>query len=492
MALNRRQFVVGLAGAGAAVGAGVGATKILRRGDSPIPAVTGDAHAMTGQLRSFQLTAAPTTVDLGGTVVDTWAYGGSVPGTVLRATAGDRVKVAFRNRLPDTTSVHWHGLAIRNDMDGVPGVTTPETAAGGDFDFDFVVPDPGTYWFHPHTGLQMDRGLYAPFIIDDPAEPGAYDAEWIVVLDDWTDGVGPSPEENLANLRAAGGSSADSGGMMGMMGGSSGMGAMGSSDGGDVTYPMFLINGRPTNDPDTLTARPGDRVRVRLINASADTIYSVALGDHRMVITHTDGYPVRPVTTTALRIGMGERYDFTVTLGEGVFPLVALPYGKQGLARALVRTGAGAAPGATARPSELDSTPLTADKLRAAAGSQLPAREPDSTQELLLNGSMAPYVWTMNGETYENTNPLTIRQGELGRILIRNMSMMSHPIHVHGHTFQIGAAGGVGPRKDTVLVPPMAAFTIDILASNPGRWMIHCHNIYHAEAGMMTRLEYVQ
>jgi FtsP/CotA-like multicopper oxidase with cupredoxin domain len=440
---------------------------------------------MTGKVRSFTLAAKPTQIDLGGTVVDTWAYGNTVPGQLLRATAGDRVQIAFTNSLPEATSVHWHGLAIRNDMDGVPGVTTPETPAGGAFNFDFVVPDPGTHWFHPHTGLQLDRGLYAPFIIDDPHEPGAYDAEWIVVLDDWTDGVGPSPEQNLANLKAAGAQQGNS--MMGM----SGMGSMGAADGGDVTYPFFLVNGRTPNDPDTLTAKPGDRVRIRMINASADTIYSVALGEHRMLITHTDGYPVEPASTEALRIGMGERYDFTVTLGDGVFPLVALPYGKDGIARALIRTGAGAVPNWMLQPSELNARPMTAEGLKVSTASALPRREPDSTQELLLSGSMAPYVWTMNGQPYESTNPLNIREGELGRVLIRNMSMMSHPIHLHGHTFQLGAAGGTGPRKDTVLVPPMGALSVDLLADNPGQWMVHCHNIYHAEAGMMTRLEYV-
>ncbi len=485
MALTRRQFVIGLTGAGATVAAGGISTRFLQRHSSPVPAVTRDPNTMTGQVRSFTLAAKPTQIDLGGTVVDTWAYGNSVPGPLLRATAGDRVQIAFTNSLPEGTSVHWHGLAIRNDMDGVPGVTTAQTPAGGTFNFDFVVPDPGTHWFHPHTGLQLDRGLYAPFIIDDPAEPGAYDAEWIVVLDDWTDGVGPSPEQNLANLKTAGAQQGNS--MMGM----SGMGSMGAADGGDVTYPFFLINGRTPNDPDTLTAKPGDRVRIRMINASADTIYSVALGEHRMLITHTDGYPVEPASTQALRIGMGERYDFTVTLGDGVFPLVALPYGKDGIARALIRTGAGAVPNWMVQPAELSARPMTAEGLKVAQRSALPQREPDSTQELLLSGSMAPYLWTMNGQPYESTNPLNVREGELGRLLIRNMSMMSHPIHLHGHTFQLGAAGGTGPRKDTVLVPPMGALSVDLLADNPGRWMVHCHNIYHAEAGMMTRLEYV-
>ena len=492
MRISRRQFVVGLLGTGAAVGvaacsrgAGASSTPV----DPAAIAAAEAARPVTGQTRSFTLKAQPVTVDLGGTVVDTWAYGDSIPGTVLRANTGDRVKVAFSNDLPMATSVHWHGLAIRNDMDGVPGVTTPETPMGGTFAFDFIVPDAGTHWFHPHHGLQMDRGLYAPFIVDDPNEKGAYDAEWILVLDDWTDGVGPSPEKILADLQAAGGSADSSG--MGMMGNGSGMGmGMMSADGGDVTYPLFLVNGRTSSDPDTLAAKPGDRVRLRIINASADTIFTVALDSHDLTVTHTDGYPVQPVKASGVRIGMGERYDAIVTLGDGVFDFVAEPVGKKGLARALIRTGSGAVPTDTHRPSGLDGYPLTVDALRVAEGAALPARDPDTVQDLMLSGSMAPYIWTINGTTYADTTPLTIRPGQAGRLRIRNHSMMSHPLHLHGHTFQLGGAGGSGPRKDTVLVPPMGGVDVDLVADNPGTWMVHCHNAYHAETGMMTRLDY--
>jgi FtsP/CotA-like multicopper oxidase with cupredoxin domain len=262
-------------------------------------------------------------------------------------------------------------------------------------------------------------------------------------------------------------------------------------DGGDVTYPLYLINGRAATDPDVLTAKPGQRVRLRIINAGADTIFTVALGGHDLNVTHTDGYPVQPVTTSALRVGMGERYDAVVTLTDGFFSLVAEPVGKRGLARALVRTGAGPAPAADVRPTELEGYPLTVDALRAGPGSALPARDPDTVQDLLLSGSMGPYVWTINGRTYDDTVPLTIRQGQAGRLRIRNHSMMPHPLHLHGHTFQLGAAGGAGPRKDTVLVPAMGAVSVDLAADNPGQWMVHCHNAYHAEAGMMTRLDYV-
>lgn len=488
--VERRTFLLAAAGTGAALGlaacgsgaagASIGASAIASREAARKPG---------GATRRLVLRAQPTEVDLGGTVVGTWAYGSTIPGQAFRATAGDRVTVDFRNDLPEATSVHWHGLAIRNDMDGVPGVTTPETAPGGQFAFDFVVPDPGTHWFHPHHGLQLDHGLYAPFVIDDPDEPGDYEAEWILMLDDWTDGVGPDAKEIMAGLMAAVETGNQMGGMGGMDHGMGGMGGMGM-DAGDVEYPFFLVNGRVPTDPETFVARPGDRVRLRIINAAADTVFTVAVGGHDLVVTHTDGYPVQPVTTPALRIGMGERYDALVTLDDGVFTFVAAPEGKPGLARALIRTGSGAVPPASARPAELDAYPLTVDALRSTESARLPERSPDSVQDLLLSGSMAPYVWTINGATYENAIPLTIREGQSGRMLIRNMSMMSHPLHVHGHTFQMGAAGGTGPRKDTVLVPPMGGYRVDVLADNPGKWMVHCHNAYHADAGMMTRLDY--
>ena len=448
-------------------------------------------------MRSFRLRAQPADIDLGGRVVRTWTYGAQAPGTAIRVNVGDRVQVAFENSLPEATSVHWHGLAIRNDMDGVPGLTTPEVAPGGSFLFDFVVPDAGTYWFHPHSGLQLDRGLYAPFIVDDPAEPGRYDHEWVLVLDDWTDGVGPSPERIYARLRSAASSAGGHAGMDGMdMGGMGGMdmGGMGMGAGmgaGDVTYPLYLVNGRAPSDPDRLTARPGQRVRLRIINAAADTVFTVALADHVLQVTHTDGFPVVATRTGAVQLGMGERYDAVVQLGDGVFPLLAQPVGKPGLARALVRTGTGTAPAATFGPKELSGQVLTVSDLRVAPGHALPARQPDRVQQVALSGSMQPYIWTINGRSYDDTVPLTIRSGQAGRLQIANHSMMPHPLHVHGHTFQLGPAGGRGPRKDTVLLPAMSAVAVDFAADNPGRWMVHCHNAYHAQAGMMTRLDYL-
>jgi FtsP/CotA-like multicopper oxidase with cupredoxin domain len=482
--LSRRGVLAGIAGVGAAtVLAGCDfSSKSRAVGLSSIEAREA-AIKWSGAVKKFTLTARQAEVDLGGTIAKTWIYGNSLPGKIIRVNKNDRVQVAFRNELKVPTSVHWHGLAIRNDMDGVPGLTTPEVTPLHNFNFDFITPDAGTYWFHPHSGTQLDRGLYAPFIVDDPNEITNYDREWIVILDDWTDGVGKNPDEILAELKQGASNSSDMG-SMGNMGGMSGMG-------GDVTYPMYLINGRSAKDPESFLAKPGERIRMRIINAAADTIFQMALDQHNMLVTHTDGFPVKPLETSSIIIGMGERYDVIVTLSDGVFPLVAEPIGKSHFGRALIRTGNGTVPSQTYRPKALRKDPLTSDLLESLDEVRLPKTKSNRVQDLILTGSMNPYVWKINGRTYENTKALTIHENEMGRLRIKNASMMPHPIHLHGHTFQLGGAGSSGARKDTVLIPPMRRIDVDFLATNPGRWMIHCHNAYHAEAGMMTRLEYI-
>lgn len=441
------------------------------------------------------LTPRPVTLDLGGRTVATWAYGDSLPGPVVRATAGDLLRVTLHNQLPADTTVHWHGIRLRNSADGVPGLTQDPVAPGASYVYEFTAPDPGTYFFHPHVGVQLDRGLYAPLIIDDPHEPGTYDAEWVIVLDDWIDGTGTTPDDVLTKLIADGGtaSSGGMGGMNGMNGMGGGMGGMGAGaspwgDAGDVAYPLFLINGKPANDPDELTAKPGQRVRIRVINAASDTIFTVALGGHRMRVTHTDGYPVEPVEVGAFYIGMGERYDVVVTVGDGAFPLVAQPFGKTtgGQALAVVRTGAGPTPPVDAHPTELDGQVLIGSQLQPAESSRLPTKAPDATAQLSLQGSMKPYQWGINGAPFGKNDPLTVTAGQRLRINAVNMTMMTHPLHLHGHTFALPS----GLRKDTVLMAPMQSLAIDLDADNAGDWMIHCHNIYHAEAGMMIALKY--
>ncbi|HET8660863.1 MAG TPA: multicopper oxidase family protein [Micromonosporaceae bacterium] len=507
--MTRRALLAGVAGAAglaATAGAAVWTGGLLTpapRLVAPDADIVGRVEAARRRTGAATVTARlaprPVTLDLGGTVVQTWGYADTAPGPLVRARAGDVVRVDVANGLPVGTSVHWHGIALRNDMDGVPGVTQPPIPPGGRHAYEFTVPDPGTYFYHPHSGVQLDRALYGVLVVDDPAEAGRYDDEWVVVLDDWVDGTGRTPDQVLASLRAMGGM-AHGGGMHGGMhagmphgGGMEMMVSPLLGGAGDVSYPHYLVNGRAPAAPVTLAGKPRHRVRIRLVNAGSDTAFRVALGGHRLTVTHTDGFPVVPATTDALLLAMGERADVTVDLADGVFPLVAAAEGKTGLARALVRTGAGGAPAPQLRPAELDRQVLLTNTLAAADAVRLDSRRPDRTHRLELGGGMMPYRWTINGATFAHAEPLLVRQGERVRLRLVNRTTMFHPMHVHGHTFAL-AGGGAGPaggaRKDTVIVVPNQTVTVDLDATNPGQWMTHCHNVYHAETGMMANLAY--
>lgn len=214
-----------------------------------------------------------------------------------------------------------------------------------------------------------------------------------------------------------------------------------------------------------------------------------------MTVTHTDGFPVRHTETDALLLGMGERYDVLVTAGDGVFPLTALAEGKGASALAVLRTGTGALPPASVRPAELDGELVTADRLAPDESVALAEREPDRTVRITLTGSMAAYDWGFDGKSYDPAARSPVRAGERVRLVFTNRTAMWHPLHLHGHTFALAGTGqgaGPGARKDTAAILPGRTLTVDFDADNPGLWMLHCHNVYHAEAGMMTVLGYLR
>ncbi|BAH55708.1 MULTISPECIES: multicopper oxidase family protein [Rhodococcus] len=506
--LSRRNFLA-LAGLGAVAAAGA-----CSRGGGPGPAPTAvgpDSAAVrtaeqvrratigTGNTVTASLKAGPTRIDLGGVQVDTWAYNDRIPGREVRLRRGDLLRAELTNDLPAESTIHWHGIALRNDMDGVPGLTQSAIAPTSPFTYEFLAPDAGTHWLHPHVGMQFDRGLYAPVIVEDPAEGGDYDLEAVLVLDDWLDGVGGrTPDQQLDELRQGGmpmmsGMGMDHGGMSGMDIGTTidpanPLGA----DTGDVDYPYYLINGTLGTDPFSVRARPGQRVRLRIINAGADTAFRLAVGGHQLTVTHSDGYPMQPVTGSSVLIGMGERFDAIVTLGDGVFPIVAAAEGKQGQGFAVIRTGAGGRLDPAIRPAELDAPPITGLALRSREDVRLGLRNPDRVHDLMLGMDMSGYRWTINGATYDEHTPLAIAQGQRVRLRFVNQTMMFHPMHLHGHTFQVVDGHGTGPRKDTTLVLPNQTVEVDLDADNPGQWLVHCHNLYHGEAGMMTTLSYTE
>ncbi|MFH8342495.1 multicopper oxidase family protein [Streptomyces sp. AM6-12] len=512
--INRRSaLLAGLAAAGAgalAACGGSGSAPTLVSPDSKVVATTERKRKGTGKVRDVTLTAAPATLDLGAKVTaKSWAYGGRTPGKEIRLSAGETLAAELSNQLPDrtTTSVHWHGIALRADMDGVPPATQDAVRAGRTFTYRFLADTPGTYFFHPHVGVQLDRGLHAPLIVEDPREPLSYDDEWVVVLDDWIDGVTGTPDQVLAELSHGMGGMGEMNGMD-MSGGATGKGGEAASgsmrfmlmgarssllggDAGDVAYPYHLVNGRVPADPDVYSGKPGTRVRLRFINAGGDTAYRVALGGHKLTITHTDGFPVAHQRVDALLVGMGERYDVLVTLADGVFPLVARAEGKNAGGMALVRTGSGAAPKPTVRPKELDGMIMSSTGLKAADDVRLDTKKTDRVHRIELTGGMAKYDWGINGRRYDmkrpTAHPLLVEQGERVRLDFVNKTDMWHPMHLHGHTYQLGTGG---PRKDTTIVLPGRTVSVYFDADNPGQWMLHCHNAYHGEAGMMALLAY--
>ncbi|MGW1024622.1 multicopper oxidase family protein [Streptomyces sp. NPDC002577] len=532
--INRRSLLLaglGVAGGGAlaACSSNSGSSPTLVNPSGSAVAAAEKKRAGTGRQQKVTLTAAPAKIDLGGGIMPkTWAFDGRTPGKEIRLSAGDTLIAELTNQLPNktTTSIHWHGIALRNDMDGMPSATQTAVRAGSTFTYKFIADAPGTYFFHPHVGVQLDRGLYAPLIVEDSKETLAYDDEWVVLLDDWVDGVTGTPDEVFAELKQGmghmdmGKSSPSSSGMeghdMGDMGGmdmgdsaspsssatSDGMSMkfmlMGAQsdllggDAGDVKYPHHLVNGRVAADPDVYTSKPGKKVRLRIINAGGDTAYRVALGGHKLTITHTDGFPVEHQEVDALLIGMGERYDVLVTLGDGVFPLVALAEGKNANGLAVVRTGSGSAPSATVRPKELDGMIMSASQLRAADGVRLKSAKTDVTHQIKLTGGMHKYNWAINGMPFDmndpEANPIVIEDGQRVRLDFVNDSDMWHPMHLHGHTYRLGDSG---PRKDTAIVLPKKKLSVFFDADNPGQWMLHCHNAYHGEAGMMANVAYI-
>ncbi len=242
-------------------------------------------------------------------------------------------------------------------------------------------------------------------------------------------------------------------------------------DAGDAVYPFHLVNGSPIDDPVTLDPQPrgGDRLRLRFVNAGGDTAYRVAIGGHRMTVTHTDGFAIVPFEVDAFVIGMGERYDVTIDIRSGVWPLVALAEGKQARAAAVIRTrdaGASPTPDLTADIDELDGVWLRYADLRAAEDVALTPPDVVDTRLITLTGGMVGFDWGFDGRRFGDHEPIEVDEGEWVALSIENTTSMWHPVHLHGHTPQLGRAPG-GARKDTVNVLPGQTVELMVHANNP-------------------------
>ncbi|MCH9000723.1 MAG: multicopper oxidase domain-containing protein [Proteobacteria bacterium] len=399
--------------------------------------------------------------------------------------AGRRYRVNLENHLGEPTLVHWHGLMPPYQQDGVPDVSQPALEPGGVYAYDFPLAAPGTYWMHSHFGFQEQRLMAAPLIIRDPAEAGLDEQEVVVMLHDFTF---RDPDEILAELQ---------------VGAAHGERTMEKSAGGmemdlnDIEFDAYLANDRTLADPEVVGVEPGGRVRLRIINAAASTNFFLDLGGLEGELIAVDGLPVAPVRGRRFPIAIAQRLDIRLTLpaGQGAYPVFAQREGDTARTGILLATS-------EARIERLadhagHKAPAVGLDLerRLAAVHPLGPRPADRTHVIDLTGSMKGYNWGLNGVAYGDHKPLELRQGERIEIAFRNKTMMAHPMHMHGLPFQVVEIDGerfAGAMRDTVLVPANGGrVTVAFDAVNPGTWVMHCHNLYHMAAGMMTTLTYV-
>ncbi len=436
-----------------------------------------------------------------GKVIRAMAYNGQVPGPPIRVREGERVHVRLRNELAEPTTIHWHGVNVPNAMDGVPGVTQEPVAPGSEFVYAFEARPAGTRWYHTHVREhhQMDLGLVAPLIID-PAgpEPFPFDREYTLVLDDWATGTGrplASTAEGTAGGRGGMGGMMGGGGMMGRMMGRGGMmgGMMGRSS--SPAYDTMTINGKAYPATEPLAVAKGERVRLRLINASAEHTHVIRLAGHRLKVTHTDGNPLEyPVEVDAVPIAPSERYDVLVEAKRpGAWRLACTQPGHAEAGEQTIVLYEGHDP-ATAAPVIEGADNLALWHYGLGGGRDVLPRASGETREfelVLSGGMMGSDAWTINGKRYPRTDPLRVRRGDRVRVSLRNMSMEAHPMHLHGQSFRLLAVNGARIRapiiKDSQDVEAhMGSAVVEFTAHNPGDWFFHCHKPMHMEGGMIV------
>lgn len=562
--LTRRGFL-GAAGAVAVPG---WAQSVSAGIAAPLPTLAGEA---------ITLTVAHQMMRVDGRAMHGIGINGSVPAPLIRLRQGQTARLTVDNRLDEETSLHWHGLLVPFQMDGVPGISFPGIPARSRFTYEFPVIQAGTYWYHSHSGLQEQMGLYGPIVIDpEGADPVAFDREHVIVLSDHS---AMHPHAIFARLKAQGGyfnyqkqtlagliaGRDQSAGERWMWGGM----RMDPSDVSDVTGATYtyLVNGHGPADNWTALFSPGERVRLRIVNASAMTIFNVRIPGLKLTVVQADGQDVRPVAVDEFQIAVAETYDVIVEPDAAMaYTLVAEAWDRSGMARATLapRVGmAAAVPALRRRPlatmkdmgmgmdhavSAAPCAPEHAAMGHCAGGDGAPApmrhamrdfanapelprtptvqtvapmpvdrtgeppqgladvghrvlvyrdlvalarnpdvRLPSRALRIHLTGNMERYMWAFDGvKLNEVKAPIPFRHGERVRVTLVNDTMMAHPIHLHGHFFELVTGhGDHAPRKHTVNVAPGGTVTFDLTADAVGDWAFHCHLLYHMHAGMM-------
>ena len=544
--LPRRKFLEGLAAGGFILG--------LAPWESAFAAqpIAQDAPVLTGT--EFDLTVAQTLVNFTGKPRLAVTINGSLPSPTLRWREGDTVTIRVTNRLAEDTSIHWHGILLPFQMDGVPGISFKGIAPGETFTYRFKVAQTGTYWYHSHSGMQEQLGMYGTIIIDPAigtADPIRVDRDYVVQLSDWTDEDPmrvfeklkmqsdyynynqPTAVDFFRDVAKEGLSEAlDKRQMWNQM-------RMNPTDLADIsafTY-TYLMNGTTPAGNWTGIFRPGEKVRLRFINAGAMTFFDVRIPGLKMTVVQADGQNVEPVTVDEIRIGVAETYDVIVTPDEGAYTIFAQSMDRTGYVRGTLATRAGMT---AAVPVPEKPEPLTMGDMMGDMGGGVQVRHAkteygpsvdmrvdtprtnlddpgiglryngrkvltyadlhslkgimdtpvaDMEMEFHLTGNMERYTWSMDGLEFGKSTPVHFPYGKRVRVILVNDTMMSHPMHLHGLWCDLERPeGGLQVRKHTIIVQPAQRVSFLVTADALGRWAWHCHLLLHMDAGMFREV----
>jgi CopA family copper-resistance protein len=567
-ALDRRQLLRGAALAGGGIGLSAWlpawAQPVSAGIVSTLPTVAGD---------EIQLRIARQRMIIDGRASQAIGINGTVPAPLIRLREGRNVRLRVVNDLDEDSSLHWHGLLVPSQFDGVPGVSFPGIAPRSTFLYEFPVRQAGTYWYHSHSGMQEQLGLYGPIVID-PAgvDPVVSDREHVIVFSDHSR---LSPETILRKIKQMPGyfnyQKQTLGGLLAgqdqpigerIMWGGMRMEPTDIADVNGSTY-TFLVNGHGPADNWTGLFRPGERLRLRIINASSMTTFNVRIPGLTLTIVQADGQNVRPVPVDEFQIGVAETYDVIVQPAEDrAYTLVGESVDRSSMARATLAPRAGmvaAVPALRKRPlATMKDMGMGGMDMGASAGdhaamgqdmanmdmanmdmkmrdfSNAPqidrnpgvqtvamhpvdrtgepgqglgdvghrvlvyrdlvaldrnpdVRAPGRALDIHLTGNMERFMWSFDGiKMSDATAPFPFIEGERVRVTLINDTMMAHPIHLHGHFFELVTGhGDHAPRKHTVIVQPGGKVSWDLTADAVGDWAFHCHLLYHMMAGMM-------
>ncbi len=432
------------------------------------------AHAQNGRARVLRAASARQSL-VGPSHPDSavWAYDGKVPGPELRYRQGGRLRIEVQNALEVDTTVHFHGIRLPNAMDGVPHLTqAPITAKGGRFLYEFDLPDAGTYWYHPHLGspAQVGRGLYGALVVEETVAP-AVDRDLIWVLSDWRLNREARIVDDFGSF-------------------------MDASHAGRIGNTV-TINGA---NPDALEVRAGERMRLRLINASNARIYGLRFDGHAPWVIALDGHPVEPHQPANNRVVLGpaQRADLILDCGgtqDRSYPVIDEFYARRAYRLLDIRYSSAPAyaratpPVPRLAPNRLPEPDLAvAGRHRIVFGGGMMGAMPSQREHKGL-------FWTVNGKPvhddgHRHAPLLTLVRGRSYVLELVNETSWHHPIHLHGHVFRVlsrdGKPNPLREWRDTVLLDPDSRAEIAFVADNPGDWMFHCHVLEHQATGMMA------